>query len=137
MDKDSKSRAAYEYKRIHWWVSWREAAKEHGISHVALLRYRDKIEGNYSPKIRKLSQSSRLDMKLMHGKRCYIYWKTFPPDELEIDHWDGDSTDDSYGNLVPLCQQCHRYKTGHKTIAFTYRFGSVRNTAIIEENEDE
>lgn len=137
MDKDkSSSQKAYEYWRRSPF-SMREVAKMFGISNAALSNYRNRIEGRFSPALkRKLTHNTRNDVKWFHGMRCYVCWKTFEADELDIDHWNGDPTDDSYGNLVPLCKQCHRHKTDHKTIGFTYKFSYGRNIAIIEEDQE-
>src|SRR5260370_26007519 len=132
----SKTQQAYEFLVQHHF-SMRRVARKFGISHVTIFNYRNIAQGRYSPALkRKLTHNTRNDVKMFHGMRCYVCWKNFEADELDIDYWNGDPTDDSYGNLVPLCKQCHGYKTGHKTIGFTYKFSYGRNIAIIEEDQD-
>lgn len=42
---------------------------------------------------------------LQHGR---------PVPATDVDHVSGDPSDNSAGNLMPLCHECHSYKTGRE-----------------------
>lgn len=125
----SKTQQAYEYHKKHN-ISMHKAAKKFGISASALSQYSSTIEGKLTDRARRTYvRSERSDIKILHGYRCYMCLGVFSPENLEIDHWDGDRTNDAGGNRVPLCKECHAKKTHGKVYKRSIAF--IQGTPVV------
>ncbi len=125
----SRTKQAYEYYTRHR-ISMREAAKKFGISHAAVSYYKSELEGKPTSRTeRRFLRSEHNDIKILHGYRCYMCLGDFSPENLEIDHWDGDRTNDALGNRVPLCKKCHAMKTHGKVYKRSIAF--IQGTLVL------
>jgi hypothetical protein len=135
----SRTQQAYEYYMKTHRVSMRVAGEKFGVSAAAVSYYKSELEGKLTNRTeRRFLRSEHSDLKILHGYRCYMCLRVFAPQDLEIDHWDGDRTNDEWGNLVPLCKECHARKTWGKiyrrSIAF---FGGKPSVDIAEYEQEE
>jgi hypothetical protein len=120
---------AYEYYTRHY-ISMSKAAKKFGISTSAVSQYSSAIEGKLTEGAKRTYiRSDRSNIKILHGYRCYICLGVFSPENLEIDHWDGDRTNDEWGNRVPLCKKCHAMKTHGKVYKRSIAF--IHGTPVV------
>ncbi len=125
----SRTQQAYEYYTKHD-ISLRKAAKKFDISPSALSQYSSAIEGKLTSRAeRSFIHSERSNIKILHGYRCYMCLGVFSPENLEIDHWDGDRTNDAWGNRVPLCKKCHAKKTHGKVYKRSIAF--IQGTPVV------
>jgi len=125
----SRTQPAYEYYSKHN-VSMRKAAQKFGISPSTLSQHSSAIEGKLTSRAeRSFIRSERSNIKILHGYRCYMCLGVFSPENLEIDHWDGDRTNDAWGNRVPLCKKCHTKKTHGKVYKRSIAF--IQGTPVV------
>lgn len=52
-----------------------------------------------------------LSIKKSRQTTCSLCYKEFLPPQLDLDHADGDSTNNRDENLKIICSNCHRIKT--------------------------
>lgn len=127
----SRTPQAHEYYTEHkHYMSMRKVAKKFGISESALSHYNSVKEGKLTSRARRTYiRSERSDIKILYGCRCYMCLDVFEPDDLEIDHWDGDRNNDAPGNRVPLCKECHAKKTHGKVYKRSIAF--IQGTPVV------
>lgn len=125
----SRTIQAYEYSTNHN-TYMATAASKFGISKSALSQYNSTIKGKLSNRAKRtFIRSERSDIKILYGYRCYMCLNVFSPENLEIDHWDGDRTNDAWGNRVPLCKKCHAMKTHGKVYKRSIAF--IQGTPVV------
>jgi hypothetical protein len=129
----TRTQQAYEYYRKHP-VSMRKAGEKFGVSHASISQHKSELEGKLTSRTeRKFLHSEHSNIKILHGYRCYMCLDVFEPQDLEIDHWDGDRTNDAWGNRVPLCKKCHAKKTHGKVYKRSIAFIQGKPVVGIEE----
>lgn len=125
----TRTTQAYEYFTRHA-ISMRKTAKKFGIVHSTLSQYRSATKGKLTSNAeRTYLRSDRSNIKILYGYRCYMCLGDFAPENLEIDHWDGDRTNDELGNRVPLCKKCHAMKTHGKVYKRSIAF--IQGTPVV------